>query len=711
MKQFFKINRLVYTIIFLLSSFSMDAQDWEWKWGAPDDFTNKYITEIKSMGTDRMNRFCFALSYNDTLFIGDTLFAHYTGNPYISNVAVAFYRHDGKFLRAIDIYTNEYGNIWNGLSKTDSAGNVYIAFEFQQNAFLMDSLINHGGPGAYAYVPDILIAKLGPDFDIKWTRLIWGSNQSTVKGLEIDRDQQLIIATSHYGNGVTTEYVNFFGNDSSYYNGSIQNILKINQEGTLIWRKEIRSDVGNTNQINFQNGEDGNFYFLSETQGAYYIGTDTVFFPSGLPVNTSLPCLLAFTSGGQFLRGQMIDTRLHLRELKVDLSGDLYFAGYYWDTLFIANDTLTAGADTLGSVIGKADSLFNVLWYQAVNTKSTLVIPEFQIVHDNGDLYFAGTFMRTFQFAGQTFQFGNNRKVLIGKLVEGGALASYLVGQASGVMNAFDLTGDNCRNLLLTGMFSGRAIFGNDTLDGFSQSKFMGFLQMQPPIDPGLGNDSVYCQSTTLHAVKGYSAYSWNNGLSTADSLEVNQTGWYTVTVADEHYCSGIDSVFITITSPPVIYLGKDVSIYRKDSLLLATPFVFEQCIWSTGDTTPAVIIRGKDLEIGSNPISVWVKAGPCTATDTMIVHVDWSPGFHEPVRNDMLLYPNPVDDFAMVLLKCGKNRISIQNLQGKTMWTENVESVIDQYHKIWLSFLPEGIYCIQIVTDTNTNREKFIKL
>ena len=64
-----------------------------------------------------------------------------------------------------------------------------------------------------------------------------------------------------------------------------------------------------------------------------------------------------------------------------------------------------------------------------------------------------------------------------------------------------------------------------------------------------IGNDTTICSviPLTLHAQPGYLAYSWQDS-STATSLIVNSSGWYSVTVSNV-YCSTTDSIHIIAVS------------------------------------------------------------------------------------------------------------------------------------------------------------------
>ena len=77
-----------------------------------------------------------------------------------------------------------------------------------------------------------------------------------------------------------------------------------------------------------------------------------------------------------------------------------------------------------------------------------------------------------------------------------------------------------------------------------------------------LGNDTSFCigQSITLDATNIGSTYLWSTGANT-QTISVNTTGNYAVTVTNSGICSATDNINITIVPLPVINLGNDTSL------------------------------------------------------------------------------------------------------------------------------------------------------
>jgi len=102
---------------------------------------------------------------------------------------------------------------------------------------------------------------------------------------------------------------------------------------------------------------------------------------------------------------------------------------------------------------------------------------------------------------------------------------------------------------------------------------------MGPEID--LGGDSGFCEgeSLVLDAGLGNYTYLWSD-LSEGQTITVDQTGEYYVTVTDTLGCQGMDTVMITESTGPVVDLGLDAEFCEGDSVILdagAGEYIFFQ--------------------------------------------------------------------------------------------------------------------------------------
>ena len=85
-------------------------------------------------------------------------------------------------------------------------------------------------------------------------------------------------------------------------------------------------------------------------------------------------------------------------------------------------------------------------------------------------------------------------------------------------------------------------------------------VNANPVVD--LGPDSAVCSDAipfTLDAGAGFT-YLWTGG-STNQTLDVNTTGTYSVTITDGNTCTATDDIDVTVNANPVVDLGIDQTI------------------------------------------------------------------------------------------------------------------------------------------------------
>jgi len=113
-----------------------------------------------------------------------------------------------------------------------------------------------------------------------------------------------------------------------------------------------------------------------------------------------------------------------------------------------------------------------------------------------------------------------------------------------------------------------------------------------------------------------YVSYLWSTGANT-QSILVNQSGNYTVTVTDSAGCSSAsDDVDITVYQPPTVSVnvnGPQQFCFGDSAVLTATPG-YNGYVWSTGDTTESITVYTS----GSFNVTVTDENG-CEATSGLV--------------------------------------------------------------------------------------------
>ncbi|MCB9232350.1 MAG: gliding motility-associated C-terminal domain-containing protein [Bacteroidia bacterium] len=132
-----------------------------------------------------------------------------------------------------------------------------------------------------------------------------------------------------------------------------------------------------------------------------------------------------------------------------------------------------------------------------------------------------------------------------------------------------------------------------------------------------LGPDKAICQgnSTVLNAGPGMSGYLWAPGGQTSQTISVNTSGNYSVTVTDFNTCTQTDDINITVNPLPVVNLGPDVTKCPGTPAVLNAGTGFLSYLWNTGGTNQTVSVT----PVGQYSV-IATDANNCQGKDTIQV-------------------------------------------------------------------------------------------
>ncbi len=150
----------------------------------------------------------------------------------------------------------------------------------------------------------------------------------------------------------------------------------------------------------------------------------------------------------------------------------------------------------------------------------------------------------------------------------------------------------------------------------FSEDTIAVTISQSPSIS--LGNDTTICNTGnafTIHAPANTNSWLWSDG-STANSLQVNNSGSYWLRISNSDGCSNSDTVVVTFYYLDPVSLGEDVDFCGLSSFnILASTTEYSSCNyqWSDGSSSTHQITVDK-------PGLYWVKYGNnlCSVTDTI---------------------------------------------------------------------------------------------
>lgn len=219
--------------------------------------------------------------------------------------------------------------------------------------------------------------------------------------------------------------------------------------------------------------------------------------------------------------------------------------------------------------------------------------------------------------------------------------------------------------------------------------------------DKFLGNDTSSCNPLKLdigideiHGVN----YLWNTG-STDNRITTSGFGDYWLEL-EQNGCKMRDTISVLPRPKPVVYLGADTSVCRNKPVILTTgSSIFDTYLWSTGETTPSILVT----QIGTYHIAV-TQSG-CEAVDTIAVKAGdcdvYIPSAFTP-NND-----NLNDNFGVV----ENTTLQYYSMQIFSKWGQLIFNSNDVTKKWDGSFkgkkMPNGTY-VWILNYTNIRGRKF---
>ena len=148
-----------------------------------------------------------------------------------------------------------------------------------------------------------------------------------------------------------------------------------------------------------------------------------------------------------------------------------------------------------------------------------------------------------------------------------------------------------------------------------------------PPTPTILGNTTI-CEgeSTTLTANGGVS-FAWSNG-NTSNSVNVSQSGVYTVTATNAEGCSATANVTVTVNPLPSVNISGNNSFCQGDNITL-TATGANSYAWSNASTDAAITVGS-----AGNYTVTGTDANGCSNTATKTVSVN--PTYNIPLTHSM---------------------------------------------------------------------------
>ena len=136
----------------------------------------------------------------------------------------------------------------------------------------------------------------------------------------------------------------------------------------------------------------------------------------------------------------------------------------------------------------------------------------------------------------------------------------------------------------------------------------------KPVLNLGANVNSCVGNTITLDAGNAGATYLWSNG-SVSQTIQVTQTGNYSVAVTNALGCISRDTISVNFNAIPLVNLGTDKSICSNAPTTLDAGNAGATYLWSTGDTTQTILAAN----VGTYSVTV-TNANGCIATDEIMI-------------------------------------------------------------------------------------------
>lgn len=146
------------------------------------------------------------------------------------------------------------------------------------------------------------------------------------------------------------------------------------------------------------------------------------------------------------------------------------------------------------------------------------------------------------------------------------------------------------------------------------------FEIINPLINLDLGENTHFCDSFTriLDAGPDGISFVWNTGDTSRTITVTDKPGTYKVLVTDENGCKQEDSISLSLSNSPTIWIGDDTTICLASPTKLTAPDGFEAYEWTNGIKEQSILVVSE----GIYGVMVTDNFG-CTGADSLFVTVD----------------------------------------------------------------------------------------
>lgn len=229
-----------------------------------------------------------------------------------------------------------------------------------------------------------------------------------------------------------------------------------------------------------------------------------------------------------------------------------------------------------------------------------------------------------------------------------------------------------------------------------------------PPLTGTNLPDLLLCGSTPtiVDAGTGYSAYFWNEDISTgqASTFSVATGGTYTLRVMDAFGQVAHDTFEVTAGAAAIPDLGVDVSYAGNPVVLSPTGGPFSSYLWNTGETTASITVNA----VGGYSVTVTNSDG-CSGFDGVLVYAPNA--LANAADGRVTVFPNPSVDYIHIKMTAQPSMdidFQLVDAMGRTV----LHKILPQGQQQWVvatEGIAQGLYWLVLTENGTTNYRQAI--
>ncbi len=226
-----------------------------------------------------------------------------------------------------------------------------------------------------------------------------------------------------------------------------------------------------------------------------------------------------------------------------------------------------------------------------------------------------------------------------------------------------------------------------------------------------VAGNTIFCEGQwVVFSAQPGDSYLWNNG-ETTQSITVNTTGSFTVTVTNTGSCVAISEVIQTTENlNPVVSLSGNAAVVCSNSVITlqdGTP---------SGGAFSGTGVNGNSFDastagVGLHTITyTYTDANGCSGSATENMEVEICSGLETVFESSIRVYPNPNNGLFTIDLQhvsAGNAEIKLFDAAGKLVYSSITQN---RLHQVVLSDnLAKGIYYLLVKTENELVRKKLM--